>query len=775
MSKKKSKGLGGVITFSGVSFFVVAFLITLTILANGMLKPILQTILGGQKPVLEDSYEKIYTSDYKSKADAVAAGNKLNVKIEEEGAVLLLNEDNALPIAKGSKVSVFGKNSVQLVLGGSGSGGGSSEGASTIFDGLKEGGFEYNPTLKEFYESSASGSGRSDSPALTEGSSSAPTLKTGETPVSAYTNEVKNSFAKYHDAALVVISRLGGESWDLPRTQSDDESRHYLQLDANEYAMLDMVTSRFDKVVVILNVLTSFQCDFIDEYNNTAENKRIDAVLWIGGPGKTGALALGSILNGDVSPSGRTTAIYSRDFRKDPTWQNFGDGTQTTADGSENASLLQVGSPSGYYMVAYEEGVYLGYRYYETRDYVEFEKDAASTWYEDNVVFPFGYGLSYSQFNQSITALTGDLSSGKITVTVKVDWTGGKPGKDVVQLYVSKPYYENGIEKPYVQLVDYAKTETLSADNGSQTFTFTVSAYDLACYDYNDANKDMRTGYVTEHGDYTFFVSKDSHVRENAYDQKTTTLGDDMFFATDPVTGTTVENRYTTNDYDDIQYRLGSVYVGSDIRKGMSRTDFEGTFPKAPTKEERVLSTEEYNGFDELSKLQSKAHNNTKVEGVTQMPEIGNPSSSDIVLHDLLGADGKVAYDNERWAHSGKERPRSTFASFPSVEEAKAIRPEGCSRRLLLDSETEWRFSFSERPEDRPKGFERPEYDVSAWDVVKVPCSWQAMGINTRGKPYGFPYYTNANWPFVARFPANSNSWPRVPPCVPYSVPSCVP
>ena len=119
-------------------------------------------------------------------------------------------------------------------------------------------------------------------------------------------------------------------------------------------------------------------------------------------------------------------------------------------------------------------------------------------------------------------------------------------------------------------------------------------------------------------------------------------------------------------------------------------------------------------------------------------------------------------WEDHTLLHSGKERPRSTFASFPSVEEAKAIRPEGCSRRLLLDSETEWRFSFSMRPEDRPKGFERPEYDVSAWDVVKVPCSWQAMGINTRGKPYGFPYYTNASWPFVAGFPANSNSWPRV-------------
>ncbi len=132
------------------------------------------------------------------------------------------------------------------------------------------------------------------------------------------------------------------------------------------------------------------------------------------------------------------------------------------------------------------------------------------------------------------------------------------------------------------------------------------------------------------------------------------------------------------------------------------------------------------------------------------------------VLAGMFLAVRAAEWEDHTKLHLGKERPRSAFASFPSVEEAKAIRPESCSRRLLLDSETEWRFSYSMRPEDSPKGFEKPEYDVSGWDVVKVPCSWQAMGINRRGKPYGHPYYTNANWPFVAKFPANSNSWPRV-------------
>ncbi len=657
MSKKKKSGVGGVVTWASVSVVVIALLIAVTILSQGIFYSIAVTFLGGKKPILDDTYEKIYTSAYDSKEASVEAGNNLNVEIEGEGAVLLLNEDDALPIAKGSKVSVFGKNSVNLVLSGSGSGGGSSEGSKTVFDGLKAGGIEYNPTLKSFYESAESGEGRSANPALGDTSSSSPTLKIGEAPVANYTTAVRNSFREYSDAALVVISRLGGESWDLPRLQNTAaggiEGNHYLRLDKNEYDLLDMVTARFDKVVILLNTLTSFQCDFIKEYNNTATDKRIDAVLWIGGPGKTGAEALGSLLNGDVNPSGKTTDIYSADFTKDPTYVNFGDNSQSNGDVKNTAFLNSEDASSalaGYNMITYEEGVYLGYRYYETRAYEELRANPSSQWYEENVIFPFGYGLSYgTEFEQEITKAEGTFENGgSVTIEVKTTNNGTKAGKDVVELYVGKPYTMGGIEKSFVELADFAKTDTL-APGASQTFTFTVEAYDLASYDYNDANKNEFKGYELEAGDYTFYISSDSHVVENAYDTTVVTLGEgkDLKFENDPKTQNKVENRFTTNDYDDIQYRLSDVTVNNETRKGMSRTDFERTFPTPLTVADRVVKAETLNGYAEKDKLASFDHNNTAIAGKTEMPATGK-TDSELVLHDLLN-NGKVAYDDARW------------------------------------------------------------------------------------------------------------------------------
>ena len=657
MKKKNWFFTVGTTVWMSVTAVVLAILIVFTALCvpdTALYHPILATVAGGKMPIFGDDMLDIYQSDYESKTAAVEAGNALNVEIAEEGFTLLLNEDNALPLERGSKISVFGKNSVNLVYGGSGSGGGGVSGASTIFDGLEAGGFEYNTVLREFYESSASGGGRSDNPELTAGSDAAPTLDIGETPVASYSSNVISSFADYNDAALVVISRLGGESWDLPRFQSDDATRHYLQLDKNEYALLDMVTARFDTVVVVLNILTSFQCDFIAEYNNSS-NKRIDALLWIGGPGKTGAEAIGGILNGDVNPSGRTTDIYSADFTKDPTWQNFGDNSQTTADGKENTSFL---GTSGQNMIMYEEGVYLGYRYYETRDYEERAKNPSSSWYEDNVIFPFGYGLSYTSFDQQVS-VEGGLADENSTLTfeVTVENTGSVAGKDTVQLYVSKPYYRGGIEKSFVELVDFGKTELLAADGeeSTDTLTFTVDAYDLASYDYNDANKDEKRGYVLEKGDYTFYVSSSSHVVSDAYDSVTVTLADDIYFANDPVTGTEVKNLFTTGDYFDSEYRMTEFDVEDDegyaqTRRGMSRTDFERTFPTAPTEAERTIKADELGGMDENTALTSYAHNNTGLEDMVAAIEAEDSSEEAAVLRDLLNENGRVDFDDERWA-----------------------------------------------------------------------------------------------------------------------------
>lgn len=675
---KKKKLTKNILAWSIVSVILAAVLVTLTILENGLLYSIFGTVLGGPMPIKDDSVEAVYKSEYKTKEESKEAGDNLNVEIAEEGFVLLLNEDNALPIATPvsdkniadkPKVSVFGKNSVNLVLGGTGSGGIDGVKAKTLYDGLEKGGFEFNPVLKKFYESGASGSGRSDSPDLGTGLDKAPTLDIGETPVSSYNAQVRGSFKDYDDAAIVVISRLGGESWDLPRSQNTKnggiESNHYLQLDQNEYDMLDMVTAKFKKVIVVLNTLTSFQCDFIAQYNNFENDKRIDAVVWIGGPGATGAEAIGDFLSGKVNPSGRTTDIYAKDFTKDPTWQNFGDNSQV--NGGEDASgYLENGSSvSGQFMVAYEEGVYVGYRYYETRAYEEKQKDAESNWYEDNVMFPFGYGLSYAKFKQEIVSVDGSLEgvNGKLTIKIKSTHVDGPAGKDVIQLYVNKPYTYGGIEKSYVDLIDYAKTPVLGGSLKEYTATFVVDAYDLASYDYNDANGNDMFGYELEAGIYTFIASQNSHVDVYKFDSETVELDENIYFeygTTEATKNYKVQNRYTTEDFNDIQYRLSDVYVdtakGEVIRKGMSRTDFEKTFPTPFTDKEREILT--IGELSERTVLESKEHNNTKIVKETEMPITG--AEGTVTLRDMFGK----SYNDTDWE---KLLDRLTFNEMLSL------------------------------------------------------------------------------------------------------------
>ena len=679
------KRRGSTVWFS-VTIAVIALLLVATILVTGPLRSIIGTVLGGPGPIMREGVEQIYTSDYTSKQESKEAGDTLNVEIASEGFILLMNDGNGLPIrtpeseadtaTERPKISVFGKNSANLVYGGSGSGGGSGEKATTLYEALADGGYDVNPTLQSFYEGSASGEGRGENPTLTTGADTAPTLPIGETPIDRYTSDIVSSFREYDDAALVVISRIGGESFDLPTAQDLEnggvEGRHYLQLDKNEEDMLKMVTDRFDKVIVILNTLTSFQCDFIDQFNNQPDDPRIDAVMWIGGTGVSGINAIGDFLNGNTNPSGKTTDIYAKDFTLDPTWQNFGDNTQVNG-GVKGTAFTENGDDSTEYYVAYEEGIYIGYRYYETRAY---EESAVNpNWYAQNVRYPFGYGLSYSTFKQDMQ-ISGslDAADSKLTVTVNVENISDIAGKDVVQLYVTLPYTAGGIEKSRVQLVDFAKTDLLEANGGKDTVTFTVDAYDLASYDYNDANGNEFMGYELDPGDYIFYAARNSHVDDpaNVYATATVSLSSNIRFETDPVTGNTVANRYSGNEdqLDDSDYRLQNVYLDdtkgeSVTRKGMSRTDFEGTFPEADSVEQRAYLE------GEKEAIADQTHNNTDVaadakawaDSVRAEINPADPSSvsdEDVIAHvlnregeltlrDLLDENGKVSYNDEDW------------------------------------------------------------------------------------------------------------------------------
>lgn len=652
--------------FLAVIFFIANIVVT----QEQFLYNTICSVLGGERRKLaggDPSKYVYYKADYPDKSSTLAAANALNERIEEEGIILLKN-DGLLPLrtpvsdsgvnAK-PKVSVFGHNSVNLVYGGSGSGGASSKGAATIFDSLTAAGYEYNAALKSFYESRAAGDKR-DAPAM--GSSLLAGIFTGETPVSSYTAAVKQSYKSYNDAALVVLSRLGGEGFDLPRTSltslnngtaikgARQATDHYLQLDKNEVDMLREVMENFDNVIVIVNSSEAMELGFLDDsahylytdggYADSVKAEqlmnKLKAAVWIGSPGKTGINALGRVLNGKVNPSGRTVDTYARDFTKDPSYFNF--GTNNVMHGNEFYTARSNGKLQAreQYLVEYEEGIYVGYRYYETR--YATEGDNGENWYEKNVVYPLGYGLSYTEFKWELTnkeEIEAATVTGKneFTVKVKVTNVGDYAGKDVVQIYVNAPYYERGIEKSEVVLAGFAKTPLLAAQGKGTAenpefceLEIPVNTAYMASYDYSDANGNGHRGYEIEHGDYEIRVSRNAHEAE---DIAVLNVEKDIIIGVDGKTEYPVENRFDeVSDY---------------IKKYLSRTDWEGTWPAPPTLEERTV-TQEF-----LNTLNYDGNDAGKPWETTDMPEQSEKvlkfKDTEVKLYQLIGKE----YGDKLW------------------------------------------------------------------------------------------------------------------------------
>lgn len=511
------------------------------------------TSVGGMSPSAlaeSDAYKGTqYMSNATSAAQAIAQAEAVNQEIAEEGVVLLKNINSTLPLAAG-KISVFGKNADpnQSVYGGSGSAASTGVGSYSLYDGLELGGFELNPALKAFYADAArSGEGRGSSPSMSRESAG---YKTGETPVSAYDDELKASFVEYGDAAVFMFSHVGGEGFDLPRESKDTEGRsdptqHYLELNDNERDLLDMVCAQYSKVIVLINSGTSM------ELGDLEKDERIGAILWVSMPGASGFGPIGRILNGEVNPSGRTVDTWAADFKADPTWENFcknnANATKLDADGnvlpeyldaSGNVVTNQLYDESGAlvtskYQIAYEEGIYIGYRYWETRGYTEKAASGNDSWYREHVVYPLGYGLSYTTFTKEVVGatldgqpvengylLTADDLDKQITFTVKVTNTGSVPGKDVAQLYYSAPYYDEGIEKAHVVLADFAKTSLLAAGS-SEKITVSMKVRDMASYDYSDRNDNGYTTYELDCGDDAIIASIDAKGDPDMYDGAT--------------------------------------------------------------------------------------------------------------------------------------------------------------------------------------------------------------------------------------------------------------
>ena len=555
-----------------------------------------------------------FYSDFLSYDEMLAAGRDANAEIVSEGVTLLKNRQNVLPLKNVKRVSVFGKNGVDPYYHGFGAGAAQSTLDSiSLYEGLEMAGYETNEVLKAFYENDArSGSDRTIGELI------------GEAPVDSYDAAVRRSFDRYNDAAIVCISRAVNEGQDAIRTYAHDQAedpessierdRHYLELSKNEEEMIEYIkTLGFKKIIVLINSANAF------EVAPLMADDAIDGLLWISSPGYDGFRAVGEILNGTVNPSGHLVDTWYSDFTKDPTWFNFGDNSQTSADGKTPNYQFRdaaTGEPlEGVQFkefVQYEEGIYVDYRYYETvyADMVASDgKEAADAWYAENVVFPFGYGMSYTDF--AVTSVEASIpegsdllahKDGKISFDVTVENVGDVAGKGVVQLYYHAPYYDGEIEKADEVLGAFAKTEML-APGESDTLTLEVYIQDMASYDFEDKNGNGTKGYELDPGSYQFRINSDAHtsfaVKEGSNADVTfdyTISGEDaIYYPNDRITGQPVENRFDStqeadgtqglNNYNSLPDPVGSVGMTRMTRASSAHF----VMPQAPTVEEASL------------------------------------------------------------------------------------------------------------------------------------------------------------------------------------------
>lgn len=528
-------------------------------------------------------------------AQALEQSDALGRQIMEEGVVLVKN-DGLLPMSKSelSRLNVFGWRSINNAWIGGSSGSVNANNKTTLekirtfYDMLDENDVEYNEELREMYKAYYN---QRDPKALEVGVDKY--FIVTEPGREYYGDALISNAVDFSDTAVVILGRLGGEGCDLPLYQNKRmgngsivkaTDRTYLDLSSEEEDMLDIVTKNFENVIVVVNSVNEINYSFTEKFEN------IDAVLSIsGGTGQSGVYALYRILRGKVNPSGRFAATHPYDFSSDPTFCNVG------ANQTDHSAV-------------YAENIYVGYKWYETADaegYFDGEtrsfdvkmrdgsvRTVNKTGYDAVVQFPFGYGLSYTNFEWEVTDFTvGDSDfdgSTKFSVEVTVTNTGDFKGKDVVELYYTPPYnpkkLDTAIEKAHVNLLAYAKTGVIPAGE-SETVTLEFTGYDMASYDCYDRNKNGFSGYELEAGDYTVSLRRDSHTLADCENAEIVyTLGSDVKIAVDPITRNAVENRFTGDAaYADCPIDGSKTDPGEDSVQSLeylTRKNFAATFPK---------------------------------------------------------------------------------------------------------------------------------------------------------------------------------------------------
>jgi beta-glucosidase len=446
--------------------------------------------------------------------ETIAVSSRVAVGIESEGIVLLKNEDGALPL-QGRAVNVFGAGSVTPFLGGTGSGAIATTDPVDFYDALDLCGINYNSELRNLYEENDKNSlPKTDNTVVNNGLQLVLLKKTiKEMPADKITPEILDNAAAFSPAALIVISRTGSEGSDL---SVDD-----LRLSDEEKALVDLVTSHFNEVIVLFNISNVMEMGWLEDYPQI----KAAAIIWI--PGEFGMEAVGKMLKGEVNPSGKLADTVAYNIEAHPSSVNFGD--------------FRYGNTVNKKYLEYREGIYVGYRYFET-------------FAPEQVQYPFGYGLSYTAFEREM--LGWDEDGETVSISVKVSNTGAYAGKDVVQVYVSPPYTSGGIEKSTVTLVGYAKTQLIEP-GGSDTVTVTFRIRDMASYD-----RKGEQAWVLENGDYNIRVCSDIR---SEYDSFIYSVPETVVWKTDDATGTPIKNLF------------GDAYNGFPL---LSRSNPADTFPR---------------------------------------------------------------------------------------------------------------------------------------------------------------------------------------------------